>query len=160
MIALLLFSWLVPKKPTPAPAPPPTPPAPDAAPASAASSSRSLAPPLKFRSLSRSRSGVSPRLDPAADLDLDPVSLAAEEELARSLRRRSPSPSPERARGGVPQEEVFTPLEDAERRWVGRLGEEDEEALGGRDEQARREAIQWERRRSRERHAAERGRKM
>ena len=57
-------------------------------------------------------------------------------------------------------EEVFTPLEDAERRWVGRLGEEDEEALGGRDERARREAIEWERRRSRERHAAERGRKM
>ncbi|GAA5965662.1 hypothetical protein JCM8115_005471 [Rhodotorula mucilaginosa] len=154
--------WLVPKKPAPAPAPPSTPPAPEALPTSSASSSRSLAPPLKFRSLSRSRSGVSPRLDPAADLDLDPVSLAADEELARSLRSRSPSPSPNRAgggRGGVPLEEVFTPLEDAERRWVGRLGEEDEEALGGRDEQARREAIEWERRRSLERQAEQR-RKM
>lgn len=54
---------------------------------------------------------------------------------------------------------MFTPLEDAERRWVGRLGEEDEEALGGRDEQARREAIEWERRRSLERQAEQR-RKM
>lgn len=149
--------WLVPKKPTPAPAapPPPAPTAAAAAPISSASSSRSLAPPLKFRSLSRSRSGVSPRLDPAAELDLDPVSLAEDEELARSLRSRSRSP--DRARG-APLEEVFTPLEDAERRWVGRLGEEDEEALGGKDERARREAIEWERRRSLERRAAERGR--
>ncbi|GAA5979996.1 hypothetical protein JCM10908_001493 [Rhodotorula pacifica] len=152
--------WWVPKKPaTPSPPQPgPSPPsasstssndtavAPTSAPVGAVSSA---AP--RMRSLSRSRSGVSPRLDPAADLDVDP-SLAGEEVDDSTLPRRRST-----GRGGE-EEEVFTPLEDAERRWLGRLGEEDEEALGGTDEQARREAVEWERGRSLERES-ERGRR-
>lgn len=134
-------SWWKPNKPAPPPPAQPSPPA-EAEKSHAASASSHHPAPHPGALRSRTRSGVSSRLDPAADLDPadGPADADAGDDDASGSGSRSLALSRSRSR----EDEVFSPMESAERRWLGRLGEEDEEALAGRDEQARREAAEWE----------------